>query len=116
MNCQMSTIVTMRIFTAGIQRLRSLVTLRRADRSLDDEMQFHLEMETRRLIQTGVSEAAARAEAIRSFGGVARHRDDARDARGVSIVEDFITDVRLGARAFRRQPGFVSVVVLTLAV
>jgi putative ABC transport system permease protein len=104
----------MRILTAGIQRLRSLLALRRADRALDAEMQFHLDMETRRLVQGGLSVEAARAEAVRSFGGVARHRDDARDARGISVVEDFVTDVRLGARTFRRQPGFAAIIVITL--
>jgi predicted permease len=106
----------MRLLTAGLHRLRSMLQLGRADRALDDELAFHLEMETARLVSAGMTPGAARAEALRSFGGVARHRDDARDARGISIIEDFFTDVRLGARAFRRQPGFAAVVVLTLGV
>ena len=106
----------MRVFTAAMQRLRSLVTLSQGDRALDDEMAFHVEMETQRLVAGGMSEGAARAEALRSFGGVARHRDEARDARGISVIEDFFTDLRLGVRSFQQRPGFTAVVVLTLGI
>ena len=104
----------MRVLVAALHRVRSLISLRRADRALDNELAFHLDMETARLVANGMTAEAARAEAVRSFGGVARHRDDARDARGISVIEDFVTDVRLGARTFRRQRGFAAVVVLTL--
>jgi putative ABC transport system permease protein len=106
----------MRVIDAALQRIRSFLLLRRADRALDDEMQFHLEMETSRLIAGGMTPDAARAEAVRSFGGMARHRDEARDQRGISLIEDFLTDLRLGLRSFRRHPAFTAVVVLTLGV
>ena len=104
----------MRLFAAALQRARSLFTLNRADRALDDELAFHLEMETARLVAGGMAADKARAQALRSFGGIARHRDEARDARGLSLIEDFVTDLRLGVRTFRRQPGFAAIVVLTL--
>jgi putative ABC transport system permease protein len=106
----------MRAITAAIHRIRSLFALRRADHALDDEMQFHLEMETQQLVRAGMAADAARAAALRSFGGVARHRDEARDARGISLIEDFLTDVRLATRMFGRQPAFAVLVVLTLGV
>jgi predicted permease len=106
----------MRVVTAALHRVRSLLTLGSRDRALDEEMRFHLEMEARRLMEAGMPADAARAEALQAFGGVARHRDDARDARGISLIEDFLTDVRLGARAFGRQPGFAAIVVLTVGV
>src|SRR6185436_9944694 len=96
----------MRLLIVTLQRIRSMVALRRADRALDEELQFHLEMETQRLVTAGLSRDAAREAAVRSFGGVARHRDEARDARGISIIEDFVSDLRLGFRGFRQRPSF----------
>lgn len=106
----------MRHLTVLFHRLRSLFLLRRADQALDEEMQFHLEMETSRLVASGMAPGAARREALKSFGGMARHRDQARDERGISIIEDFVTDLRLGFRSFRRHPAFTAIVVLTLGI
>jgi predicted permease len=97
-------------------RLRALLTRTRRDRALDNELAFHLEMETARLVADGVEPAEAHRRAVRDFGGVARYRDEARDARGISFVEDFITDFRVAVRGFRRTPGFAAITVLTLAV
>jgi putative ABC transport system permease protein len=83
---------------------------------MDDEMRFHVEMESADLIARGVSPEEARRRALVSFGGVARFKEEGRDARGVGPLEDFVRDLRFGARSLRRRPGFAAVVVLTLAI
>ena len=45
-------------------------------REVDDELEFHIEMRTQRLIAAGWSVDAARAEALRQFGNVTNVRDD----------------------------------------
>ena len=66
--------------------LGALVGRRRQEREMDEEVRFHIEMETRRNVETGLSEAEARRRAVRDFGGVERHKDDVRDERGDQLV------------------------------
>jgi predicted permease len=88
----------------------------REERRMEDEMQFHLEMEARRLMkEKGLSEDEARYAAKRAFGGVERYKDSVRDERGTSLVEDLMQDARFGLRTLRRRPGFTTVASLTLA-
>ena len=98
-----------------VRRLRSLFTAPRLDDELDEELRFHLEMETEKLRRLGMSESQARATAMRTFGG-SWHRDASRDARGVRPLEDFLQDVRVGLRAITRQPTYAAVAILTLAI
>ncbi len=97
------------------RRLRALVGRRAADRELDAELRFHLEMETEHNVRAGMDAAAARVKALREFGGVARVRDDARDVRGLGAVEDVVRDLRHAVRSLRRTPGYAAVALLTLA-
>jgi predicted permease len=99
-----------------LRRLLRAFHTRTLERDMDDEMRFHVEMEVADLIARGVPPDEARRRALISFGGVERFKDEGRDARGVGPLEDFIRDVRFGARSLRRRPGFAAVVVLTLAV
>lgn len=96
-------------------RLRALTDRRGAERDLDDELQFHLDMETEHLMRMGLSERDARHRARREFGGVERYRDESRDARGVGPIEDVLRDVKVGARSLRRAPGFALVSIFTVA-
>ena len=96
-------------------RLHALIHRGDVERDLDDELRFHLDMETEHLMRMGMSEQDARRRANREFGGVERYRDESRDARGVSSIEDFLRDVKVGARSLRRAPGFALVSIFTVA-
>ena len=84
------------------------------DRELNAEVQFHLEMETQKHISRGVPPDEARQLAFRNFGPMEKHKEEARDARGVSWLEELLADLRYGARALRKNPGFATLAVLTL--
>jgi putative ABC transport system permease protein len=98
------------------RRVMSLLTSNKLDADLDDELQFHLEMEIDKRVKAGEDPRSAREAALRVFGGVSRHRDDSRDARGVRAVEEFVQDVRVGSRSLARQVTFSVVAVATLAI
>jgi predicted permease len=84
------------------------------DRELDSEVRFHLEMETQKYISQGMAPDEARTLALRNFGPMEKHKEEARDARGVSWVEELMKDVRYGVRQLTKNPGFAAMAILTL--
>lgn len=105
----------MRWLTNLLFRLRAVFAPGRMERELDDELAFHVEMETGKLERGGLAPAAAAREARRRFGGVVRQRERAREAWGIAAVRDLQADMRHTLRQFRKHPGFSGVTVLTLA-
>ena len=87
----------------------------RRDRELDEEIRFHLELETARQRQHGHQPAAAYARAVQRFGHVARLTDETRDARGPYYLEGTMHDLRWATRSLRSQPGFTALALITLA-
>src|SRR3954469_4225902 len=96
-------------------RLRSLFRRSVVDRELDDEFQYHLERQTAVFVQGGMTPDAARAAARRVLGNIAYHKEEARDTRGTRWIEEFLGDVRFGARSLRRARVFSVAVIATLA-
>ncbi|HKH46582.1 MAG TPA: ABC transporter permease [Thermoanaerobaculia bacterium] len=94
--------------------IRSLLRRDQVEEELDEELRFHLDMETAKLLKRGLSPAAARREALRTFGGVEKTKEQCRELRATRWLEDLVRDVRYGARTLLRSPGFSAVVVLTL--
>src|SRR5688500_4969104 len=86
--------------------VRALVWRRKADRDLDDELRFHVEMATEVNIRNGMTPADARRAALLAFGGVQRYREQYRAERGSRSVERLAQDVRYAARRLMRERGF----------
>jgi putative ABC transport system permease protein len=84
------------------------------NRQLDAEVRFHIEMETEKHIRQGMDPEAARTRALRNFGPMEKHKEEARDARGVSWLEHLMQDVKYGVRTLTKNPGFAVLAILTL--
>src|SRR5437773_2598588 len=96
-------------------RVRALFMRFRIDREMRDELDFHVEMQARKLRADGLSEAEAARLARAQFGPQPLVEDQVRDARGISFFETSWQDVRYAIRAFRRAPAFSLTVIGTIA-
>jgi putative ABC transport system permease protein len=96
-----------------LTRLRFVIA-RKTHREVDEELQFHLEQQTRINIAAGMPPQEARRQAVIAFGGIERAREECREQRPGYFVETIFQDVRYAVRGFRRNPVFTITIVLTL--
>src|SRR5690606_30143831 len=89
---------TMHLLSDLHHRLRVLFSRTREDRELDEELAFHLDMQTQANIARGMSPEEARRQAHLALGGLAQVREATRDARGVRWLDDAVADVQLALR------------------
>jgi predicted permease len=104
----------MSIFHGMRARLRAVFG-RSADRSLSDEIRFHIDLETAKNERLGMSPGEARRQAMVQFGGVQRVREEHRDVRPLRWLEDGVADSRFALRSLRRAPALGAAAVVTLA-
>jgi putative ABC transport system permease protein len=97
-----------------LARFRGLITARRSQRELDQEIANHLDLLAEKLRREGMTAGDARDAALRQFGNVSTLREVHGEMRAFAGVQAFFRDVRHGARLLRKSPGWTIVAVLTL--
>jgi putative ABC transport system permease protein len=99
-----------------LARFRAILRPGAAERRMEEEFAFHVEMESGRLRAEGASTDDARRRALVAFGGLERYREEMRDGRGTRVVDDAVADMKYALRALRRSPGATLAITLTLGI
>src|SRR5215831_2383010 len=95
-------------------RLRSFFHPNQVDQDMREALREHLEQQINENIRKGMSADEARRSATLAMGGIAQIEQQCREARGGSILRDFVQDFRFGFRQLLRSPGFAVLAVLCL--
>src|SRR6266699_3868668 len=93
-------------FRAWFCRLLGLVRKQSRESEMNAEIQQHLDALTERNIAAGMSPKEARNAAVREFGGVEQIKEVAREQRVWKWADEFLQDLRFGARMLVRSPEF----------
>ncbi len=96
-------------------RLRAVFRRRSVEKELDEELQFHIEHEIEKLLRSGFTREEASRRARLRLGGIDQIKEECRDARGVSVLETAMQDLRYGLRGLRRNLGLTLLATVTLA-
>jgi hypothetical protein len=104
-------------FDGARARLHLLFARRAAESRMDEEIGFHIDMETDRLVrESSLPRDEARRRALVTFGGVAQHKEALRDGRGLAWLGSLSLDAKLALRMLVKHPGLTLVAVLGMSV
>ena len=95
-------------------RLRFFFHPHQVDQEMKEELREHLEQQIRENIAKGMSPEEARRAAMLAMGGMSQIEEQCRNARGGSILQDLVQDLRYGLQQLRRSPGFSALAILCL--
>ena len=104
-------------FDGARARLALLFAREAAEARINDEIAFHIAMESDRLVsEMGLSPDEARRRALATFGGVTQHKEQLRRGRGLTWLSGLSIDGRLALRMMAKTPGLTLVAVVGMAV
>jgi predicted permease len=95
--------------------LKQLISRRRLQSELSEEIREHLEERIEELLATGLPRKEATATARREFGNVTLIKEDSRAIWQWTSIESIFADCRYALRMLHKNPGFTAVGILTLA-
>lgn len=98
------------------KRIRALFCKGAVEQELAEELAYHLELETEKNVREGMPRAEARRQALITFGGLERFKQQVREERKSWAVEEVLQDLRYGVRQLRRSPAFTAAILVTLAI
>ncbi|MBA2571979.1 MAG: ABC transporter permease [Gemmatimonadetes bacterium] len=99
----------------GVRARLRLLRRGAAEERMDEEVRFHVEMETEKNLRAGMSSDEARRRALVAFGGVEKHKETLRDGRGLAWLGGLSLDLKLGFRMLVKYPGLTLVGGLAMA-
>src|SRR3989440_4950116 len=98
-----------------MRRVRRLFQKSHAEKELDQELLFHLERQVADYVATGIAPEEARRRARLEFGGLERVKEEVRDTRRETILDNLFRDFRFALRNLRKDRRFAFIAILALA-
>lgn len=95
--------------------VRNLFRRRKVDEDLHDELHSYLDLLVEEKMAAGMAPGAARRAAKVEFGGVDAVKEAVHSASAGALLRELVQDLRYAGRTLGRQPGFVLVAVMTIA-
>src|ERR1041385_4856412 len=104
----------MKELRAWFCRVTGLFCKSDVEAEMSEEMRAHLDFLTERKTEQGLSPSEARHAALREFGGVEQIKEVAREQLVWRWADEFLHDLRYGARMLFRNPAFSTLAILCL--
>src|SRR5690606_10004561 len=98
------------------RRLRALLRREQVEQELNEELAYHLALETEKNVRLGMDPSEARRQAALAFGAAEKHREEVRDARWLGRLTSLSPDVKLALRMLRKNPALSIIGGLGMAV
>src|ERR1700693_4844168 len=98
-----------------IHWLRRLVHKSRTESQLDKELRFHREQQITDYLKAGMSPAEARRRAQLEFGGLERVKEEVRDTRWETGLDNLLRDFHYAFRSLRRDRRYAFIAIFALA-
>ena len=95
--------------------LRALFRKKQVEQEMDEELRDYLDAAAKDKMRSGMSQEDALRAARVEMGSVEAVKEEIRSAGWESTLETIWQDLRFGLRVLRRNPGFMAVAALTLA-
>jgi putative ABC transport system permease protein len=95
--------------------LSQLLSRRRMEEDLSQEIRAHLEEKIEELVEDGMPREEAMYAARREFGNVALIEERGRETWGFPRLESILADFRYGFRMLRKHKGFAALAIVMLA-
>ena len=87
-------------------KLRSLFRRTAVEQELDEELRYHVERQVEENAAAGMSREEARHAALRSIEGLEQRKEECRDMRGLSVIDNLRKDLRFALRQCFREATF----------
>jgi len=95
--------------------LRNILLARHVETDLDEELRSHLDMLTEENTRAGMPLQEARQAARVEVGSIDRLKEQVYEVQAGNWLHSIASDCRYGVRQLRKNPGFATVAILTLA-
>jgi predicted permease len=102
-------------FRSLASRFSALFRRQELDDRVDEELEFHIGMQTEENIRQGMTPVDARTAARRNLGNTTQVREDVHRMNTISLLEETVRNVQVSLRTLVRNPGFALAAVLVLA-